>query len=63
MARIPTPEEAAAIAAAVERFRAEMAPSRGEEAGMDPWHRAALIEGAGKTTTSDQLEGGLKWLS
>ena len=38
--------EAAAVAAAIERFAADTAPAAltGEE-GMDPWLKAALIEG------------------
>ena len=43
----PTREEAAAIIAAVERFRRATGPSpaaAGEEA-RDPWSRAAILEG------------------
>jgi hypothetical protein len=51
MARIETrqpasEEEAAAIAAAVERFAADTAPAPAAPAvEMDPWLRAALVEG------------------
>ncbi len=41
-----SPEEAAAIAAAIQRFSADttvVAPA--EPAGMDPWLKAALQEG------------------
>ena len=43
-----TPEEAAAIAAAIEQFiRDTMAPAREEEPAMNPWQRAGLKEGVG----------------
>ena len=47
MARTPSEDEAAAIAAAVERFRAETAPAPagGEGDAIGPWQRAALFEG------------------
>lgn len=61
----PSADEAAAIAAAVERFVAETAvpaSDRGEAIG--PWQRAALVEGVGaKGTVQDHLEGGVKWQS
>jgi hypothetical protein len=63
MARTPSTQEAAAIAAAIERFRAETAPAGEGEAAIGPWQQAALVEGVGKMTTSEQLEGGLRWLS
>jgi hypothetical protein len=55
MARSPSKDEAAAIAAAVERFRAETAPVPGREGeSMSPWQRAALIEGvSAKGTVED----------
>ena len=65
MARSARAEEAAAIAAAIERFSADTgtAPGAGERA-IGPWQRAALIEGVGaKTTIEDLEEGGAKWLS
>ena len=38
--------EAAAVAAAIERFTADTAPAPiAAEQGMDPWLKAALIEG------------------
>ena len=64
MAASPNPDEAAAIAAAVERFRAETAPAdAGGGEALSPWHRAALIEGIGAKGTVQDLEGGEKWLS
>ena len=42
----PTPEEAAAIVAAVERFlRDHAAPVAAEPPVIGPWRRAALLEG------------------
>jgi len=41
-----TPEEAAAISAAVQRFQADTAvPAPVESTGMNPWLKAALAEG------------------
>ncbi len=42
---IATPEEAAALAAAVERFRLETTPAAAAAKTMNPWLRAALVEG------------------
>jgi hypothetical protein len=65
MDRSPNRDEAAAIAAAVERFQAETAPAEapaGET--VSPWQRAALVEGVGtKATVQKHLEGGSQWLS
>lgn len=63
MARSPSEDEAAAITAAVERFRAETAPAPGGEKAIGPWQRAALLEGVGAKGTVDDSEGGAKWLS
>lgn len=64
MARSPSEDEAAAIAAAIERFRAETAPASGPEAeAIGPWQRAALIEGTSAKGTVEDLEGGERWLS
>jgi hypothetical protein len=43
----PTPEEAAAIVAAIERFMHATAPPPAADtpAGLDGWHAAALAEG------------------
>ena len=40
-----SPEEAAAIAAALEQFLVETAPAPQEGAARNPWQRAALAEG------------------
>lgn len=65
VARTPNPDEAVAIAAAIERFRAETAPASGEERdALGPWQRAALIEGvSAKGTVLQDPQGGLEWLS
>lgn len=39
------PEEAAAVIAAVEQFIAETAPVAAPPARVNPWQRAALLEG------------------
>jgi hypothetical protein len=64
MARSPSEEEAAAIAAAIERFRAETAPAPpGEEEAIGPWQRAALLEGVSAKGAIEDSEGGERWLS
>lgn len=46
IAQSATPQEAAAIAAAIQRFTADTAVAApAEPAGMDPWLKAALEEG------------------
>jgi hypothetical protein len=64
MARTPNEDEAAAIAAAIERFRAETAPAPAPEAdAVSPWQRAALLEGVSAKTTAEDSEGGERWPS
>jgi hypothetical protein len=61
MKRSPRPEEAAAIAAAVERFVAETAPEAPERPAISPWTRAALLEGVGaQSVTIQNPEGGMR---
>ncbi len=49
-----SPAEAAAVVAALERFIRETAPRSGEpETGMDPWRRAAFLEGVGRDPIVD----------
>jgi hypothetical protein len=64
MDRSPSENEAAAIAAAVERFLAETAPTSGSGGRrVGPWQRAALLEGVGAKETVQDSEGGERWLS
>jgi hypothetical protein len=63
MARIPSEDEAVAIAAAIERFRAETAPAPSmEEDAIGPWQRAALLEGVSAKGTVEESQGGERWL-
>jgi hypothetical protein len=62
--KIARGEEAAAVAAAIARFEAEVGAAPVEAASpVGPWQRAALIEGVGAKGTVRDLEGGEKWLS
>jgi hypothetical protein len=64
MPRSPSEDEAAAIAAAIERFRAETAAApSGEAEAVGPWRRAALIEGVSAKGTVEDSEGGKRWPS
>ncbi len=57
-------DEAAAVAAAIARFEAEVGGAPGEIApAVDPWQRAALIEGVGAKQTVQESEGGARWQS
>ena len=47
---LPSPEEAAAITAALEQFLSETAPSAAPAPEPSPWLRAALIEGVSART-------------
>ncbi|HTR88563.1 MAG TPA: hypothetical protein VMG62_00465 [Solirubrobacteraceae bacterium] len=50
----PTPEEAAAIAAAIERFAHDTAPpARAGTNELDPWTRSALLEGVSGKDDAD----------
>ena len=60
MERSASPAEAAAIAAAVERFVAETTPQAEPVPAMSPWTRAALLEGVGAKRTIKDLEGGMR---
>jgi hypothetical protein len=57
-------DEAAAVAAAIARFEAEVGGAA-EEAipPVDKWQRAALIEGVGAKETVLDSEGGARWQS
>ncbi len=64
MVDVATAEEAAAIAAAIERFVAEGGAAFEEvPKRVNPWQRAALIEGVSAKDTVQDLEGGARWLS
>ena len=57
-------DEAAAVAAAIVRFEAELGGPPGETApAVNPWQRAALIEGVSAKQTVQDSEGGARWLS
>jgi hypothetical protein len=57
-------DEAAAVAAAIARFEAEVGATVGESSPpVDQWQRAALIEGVGAKQTVQDSEGGARWLS
>jgi hypothetical protein len=57
-------DEAAAVAAAIVRFEAEVgASAEVAPPTVNPWQRAALIEGVGAKQTVQDLERGSKWLS
>lgn len=48
-----TPDQAAAIAAALERFLAEVAPAPGPAFAVSRWQRAALAEGVERTPRAE----------
>jgi hypothetical protein len=57
-------DEAAAVAAAIARFEAEVGGAPGEDApSASPWQRAALVEGVSAKQTVQDSEGGARWLS
>jgi len=50
-----SPQEAAAVVAAIERFMRETAPATAPPpAGIDPWTRAALEEGVSRARRADE---------
>jgi hypothetical protein len=50
-----SPEEAAAVVAALERFIRATAPAPAAETpqGLEPWHRAAILEGVEREAQSE----------
>ena len=57
-------DEAAAVAAAIARFEAEVGAAPAEAApAISRWQQAALIEGVSAKQSVQDLEGGEKWLS
>jgi hypothetical protein len=59
-----TGDEAAAVAAAIARFEAEVGAVAGEQSGAgNPWQQAALVEGVGAKQTIQDPQGGARWQS
>lgn len=55
-------DEAAAVAAAIARFEAEVGGAAGDASpAVDQWQRAALIEGVSAKETVQDSEGGARW--
>lgn len=66
MAPTASADEAAAIAAAIARFEVETATATESVPAINPWQRAALVEGVSAKEAGrdlDDLEGGARWLS
>jgi hypothetical protein len=56
-------DEAAAVAAAIARFEAEVGGAPAEpEAAANPWQRAALVEGVAAKQVTQDPQGGARWL-
>jgi hypothetical protein len=52
-----SPEEAAAVVAALERFMRATAPAQQPaETPIDPWRRAALVEGTARMDPGDEAD-------
>ncbi len=60
MKRSASADEAAAIVAAVEQFLAANQAEAPAAETVDPWTRAALLEGVGAKQTIKDLEGGMR---
>lgn len=60
-----TPDEAAAIAAAVERFLHDHTPLpyHGLTQGPDPWTRAAMLEGVARDSSLGTFLGAHPWIN
>ncbi|HXQ88633.1 MAG TPA: hypothetical protein VN733_03250 [Solirubrobacterales bacterium] len=57
-------DEAAAVAAAIAQFEAELTAAAPPAPPQTPaWQRAALLEGVGAKETIEDLRGGSAWLS
>lgn len=63
--KTPNGDEAAAVAAAIARFEAEVGATSAEgPAATNPWQRAALVEGvSAKESPIQDPGGGARWLS
>ena len=56
-----SPEEAAAVVAALERFMRATAPAPGAQAERpDPWQRAAVLEGVEREASGDVADSWLR---
>lgn len=57
-------DEAAAVAAAIARFEAEIRAGLAEPPSQaNAWQRAALVEGVSAKESVQEGEGGSRWLS
>jgi hypothetical protein len=57
-------DEAAAVAAAIARFEAEVGTAPAEAPSqVGAWQRAALVEGVSAKESVLEAEGGSRWLS
>jgi hypothetical protein len=57
-------DEAAAVAAAIASFEAELTAAAAQEApATSAWQQAALLEGVSGKETVQDLRGGSRWLS
>lgn len=65
MAETAASDEAVVVAAAIAQFEADTAPvGGGETEAVDPWQRAALLEGvSAKAGVGESQGGGERWLS
>ena len=52
-----SPEEAAAIAAAIEQFLRDTAPAPAQARGVSPWLRTGLLEGTGRAVSGERPWG------
>lgn len=56
-------DEAAAVAAAIAAFERETAAAPAPAPAINPWQRAALLEGVGAKVTAEESRGGAEWPS
>ena len=59
-----SPEEAAAIVAALERFMRETAPKLApQKPDLDPWLRAAMLEGVSRRGEGAEGDASAPWIN